>query len=163
MTFRIEVLDDDSLELRHLDALEVDVLLRVPELLESRDPRVRDRLLPAAYDDPDDEQQWRSLVVPELEHLFASRTEIVRKDLAGIAVESRGGGFRLKIPSAHRSAWESAMTGASHVLYLLAGLAPGDTTLEPGDLGDPDRDVALYRIRVLGYLLSEILDLDGYN
>ncbi len=159
---RVRQLPDGALELRQLDPLEVDVLLRVPELLESDDPRVRDRLMPSAYDDPHEEKQWRELVGPELQHLFASHVETVRGDLAGLVVEPGGHGYRLTIPAKHRSAWEAAMTGASHVLYLLAELEPEDAASDPGDLGDPDGDLALFRIRVLGGLLSEILDVEGY-
>jgi hypothetical protein len=160
---RVRFDQDGSVEIRGLDPIQLDTLRRIPELLDSDDPRVRERLLPAAYDDPEDERQWRGLVGPDLEHLVASRGEIVRKDLRGVVPDEERQGFRMSIPAEHRSAWEAAITGASHALYLLSGLHPEDTEVDPGELGDPVRDLGLLRIRILGWLLAELLDLDGYE
>src|SRR5690606_19790465 len=141
---------------------------------ESDDPAVRERLYPTCYSgDEEAEAQWRRFQVPELEHLFASRCEIVRKDLTGMAPDdtgehsSRSGGpaFRLRIPSRHLPAWQSAINGASHAQFLLAGLRPEDMEREiwfgPGV--DPEREMALLRVRILGSVLALLLELEGYG
>ena len=70
---------------RGITALHADTLMHIPEWLESDDSRVQARLLPKVYEEPEDEEQWRKFAVPELEHLFASRAEIVGKDLESLA------------------------------------------------------------------------------
>jgi len=214
-----------DIELRHLPLICADTLMLVPELLESEDPDVRGRLFPDAYPDTAAEAEWRRFAGPELEHLFASRVEIVRKDLVTLRAESlrppheleddafvhvvigfprstgrdgddladlggddSGGDgddedddrsvdwsgvdgivgglpatYSLRIPAAHKAAWQSALTGASHALFVLNGLAPQDMELQPGMVGEDDKDLALLRIHLLGHVLAQMLEADGFR
>jgi hypothetical protein len=180
-----------DLWLRGISVLCIDTLARLPDLIESDDPEVKARLLPEVYDDPEDEAQWRRHGAAELAHLFASRNAIVRQDLEALRPESdavpadedapfvevvlgvpqddSGSApplppmFRLRIPAAHVSAWESALTFAAHVLYLLHGLEPTDIDHAPGTLGDDAKDVALLRIHIVYHVLGILLEAGGHR
>lgn len=162
---RVRIDPDGDLLFVGLPLVLADTLQRLPDLLTSSDPRVRDRLLPRTYHDDESEAHWRRYVTPDLEHLFASRVDIVRKDLRGLELDLTGAGdsFRLRIPGRHRAAWQSALNGASHSVFLQAGLQPSDMERSPGTLGDPERDLALLRVQLLGYLLGRILEAEGFE
>ncbi|MBK8977949.1 MAG: hypothetical protein IPM29_18740 [Planctomycetes bacterium] len=154
---------DGTVVLAELSMLVADTLIRVPELLESDDPRVRGRLLPATFDSDEDDAQWRRLVHPELEHLFASRAAIVREDLRSLGDPQPDDGLAIRIPTQHRSAWIAALNGASHALFQLHGLTPADVEREIGTLGRPEKDLALLRIHVIGAVVALLLDADGFG
>ncbi|MBI5849933.1 MAG: hypothetical protein HZB39_02675 [Planctomycetes bacterium] len=136
-----------------------DTLGRVPALLESEDPRARERLAPRTFEDDEEEAQWRRLSTPDLLHLIASRAETVRSDLAALRWEPDGPGdtFALTIPAAHRPAFEAALNGAVQSLYGSSGLSQEELQRNPGELGDLDRDIALLRIRWLTAFLGDLL------
>ena len=52
---------EGNLWLRGLTPLCADTAMRIPGLLNIEDPKVRGRLLPEAYDDPEEEVHWRRL------------------------------------------------------------------------------------------------------
>src|SRR5688572_21394454 len=81
----------------------VDTLRGVPMLLESNDQRVRKRLLPDTYEDARDDANWRRHTAPELERLFLSRAQLVRRDLAGLRQLKDADSWVLVIPDAHAS------------------------------------------------------------
>lgn len=161
----VRVDPDGDLLLGELPLVLVDTLHRLPELLTSDDPRIRDRLLPRTYEGDDDEEHWRRYVTPDLEHLFASRAETVRKDLRTLEmdVDADDGEFAMRIPGRHRAAWQAALTGGAHAIFQRAGLTAEDMKAEPGGLGDTDRDVALLRIMVLNALQWLILESEGHS
>lgn len=167
---RVERDPDGNWLLREVSVVVADTLQRVPGFLESEDSAVRARWFPRAYDGDDDEQHWRRYAGTELEHLFASNVELVRADLAAMEPDvpakskRRGAGafvFRMSIPAKHKTAWLSALNGASHAVFLSSGLVPEDMEREPGSLGDPLRDVALLRVHVIGMVLSLLLEAEG--
>jgi hypothetical protein len=73
---------DEGFVFGDLTPASVETLKGVPMLLESADARVRARLLPETCDDADAEEHWRRHAVPELERLFLSRAQVVRRDPA---------------------------------------------------------------------------------
>jgi hypothetical protein len=154
---------DGDLVLGELPLVLVDTLHRIPGLLTGDDERVRGRLLPRTYEDDEAEAHWRRYVTPDLEHLFASRAEIVAKDLRTLELEAEGDGetFSMRIPGRHRSAWQAALTGAAHAVFQRAGLTAADMQEEPGTLGDPERDIALLRIMVLNAMQWLCLEVEG--
>ena len=92
-----------------LPAVAVETLKGVPMLLESTDARVRRRLLPETCDTPEDEEHWRQHAVPELERLFLSRAQLVRRDLGSLQKLGFDGSSALLIPHEHSSAWLAAL------------------------------------------------------
>lgn len=105
-----------------LPTVAVETLKGVPMLLESTDTRVRDRLLPETCDDPEDEEHWRRHAVPELERLFLSRAQLVRRDLGGLRKLGHDGSSALLIPFPHTSAWLAALNAARLALFALNDL-----------------------------------------
>lgn len=147
---------EGRLWLRRVTPFHADTLVRIPSWLESSDPRVRERLLPETYDEDDaKEVEWRRLVGPELEHLFASRTEILRRDLATLEQDTRAT-FKLRIGRGHEHAWLSGLNGARHALFALHGLTEADMQREPVASGDPEKELALVRIHIMA-LVQELL------
>jgi hypothetical protein len=147
-----------DLRLENMPALCVDTFVKLPAWLEEESPSVRERLLPRASADPDAEMQWRRYAVPDLEHLFMSRIEIIRKDLATLQ-SSRSGTFSMQIPEAHQTAWLSALNGARQALFILNELEPRDMERDLDELDNTARDEARLRIAVLGWLQQLLIEV----
>jgi hypothetical protein len=143
---------------RGISPFHADTLLQIASWLRSDDPRVRARLLPDTFeDDGAGEQDWRRLVAPELDHLFASRTEILRRDLATMEPDSPVT-FRLRIARGHEQAWLSSLNGARHALFLLHDLQERDMERDPAALRDREKELALVRIHVLAYMQELMME-----
>src|SRR5688572_20800715 len=97
----------------------VDTLTGVPMLIESADERVRGRLLPETCADPEDEAHWRRHAVPELERLFLSRAQLVRRDLATLRKMPKSANHLLLIRDEHTNAWLAALNAARLALFVL--------------------------------------------
>jgi len=139
----------------------VDTLIAVPMLLESTDPRVRERLLPETYDDPDDEVQWRRHSVPELERLFLSRAQLVRRDLANLKPMAKSEHQGLLIPHAHTNAWLAALNAARLALYVLNDLTAEHMEREGLAKGTKKQQEAILRIHLMAELQSVLLGEQG--
>lgn len=157
---QVEREPDGSLVVRGVTPLHAAMLAAVPELLECDDPRVRSRLLPETYEDPDEEEQWRRHVTPELEHLFASRAELIGGDLRALELDDDMT-FRLRIPPGHETAWLTGLNAARLALFELHDLEDVDMERDPGELGDPEKELALVRIHVLAYLQEMLMEAGG--
>ena len=131
----------------------------IPALLESDDPRVRDRLLPRTYGDHRLEKEWRRIGVPELEHLFASRTRLIEKDMETLLTD-RSGTFKRNIQSIHENAWLSGLNAARHALFILNDLEDADIERHPYELQDPDRAEALLYIHLMAWMQELIMKAD---
>src|SRR5688572_7996787 len=110
---------DEGYVFGDLSPASVETLKAVPMLLESQDPRVRERLLPETCSDEDAEEHWRRHAVPELERLFVSRAQVVRRDLATLRPMPESKRHLLLIPHAHQAAWLAALNAARLALYEL--------------------------------------------
>lgn len=140
-----------------LSATCVETLKGVPMLLESSDPRVRERLLPDACDDPGDETDWRAHAVPELERLFASRAQLVRRDLNGLRRLGKSDTQLLMIPNSHVNAWLAALNAARLALFALNDLDARHLEPEGFTTAAPKQQEALLRIHVLAEMQSVLL------
>ena len=156
---RLERDADGRVTLHELSPFYVDTLSQIPAWLGSEDPRVRERLFPDTYQADEREEEWRRLVGPELEHLFASRSEVLQRDLATLEPDSAVT-FRMSIAHGHQHAWLSALNGARHALFALHELHDGDLERDPADLGDPERELGLVRIHVMAFVQEMLLQLD---
>jgi hypothetical protein len=160
--------EDDAVILRDLPVWVVDTLLCLPEWIESDNPAVRERLLPKAYLDDAEDQEWRDALGSSLEYLFASRTEIVRKDLHNLEISSGPSSdsdeafvnktlFRVLIPGPHISAWVSTLQAGTHALFILEGLTAEDVAQEVSTTDDPDKQVSMLRLSILQEILINLL------
>lgn len=140
-----------------LEAGAVETLKGVPMLLESSDARVRERLLPETCEDPDDEAQWRRHSVPELERLFLSRAQLVRRDLAGLRKLANFDAHVLLIPDDHQNAWLSTLNAARLALFALNDLTAEHMEAEGFAKASLKQQQAVLRIHLLAELQSVLL------
>jgi len=146
---------DGSVLVDHLSPLYADTLLRVPSLLDLEDPRVKKRLLPEVYDDEDDEEQWKKYAGTEIESLFFDRKRALAKDLE--TMESRTAvRFRVTIANGHVKLWLQSLNAARLALFEQHGLTQEDMEIDPADVGDEEKELALVRIHVLAHV-QEVL------
>ncbi|MBL8752968.1 MAG: DUF2017 family protein [Planctomycetes bacterium] len=152
---------DEGFVFGDLTPASVETLTGVPMLLESADARVRARLLPETCHEADDEEQWRRHAVPELERLFLSRAQLVRRDLATLRKMPKSEHKLLLIPDGHASAWLAALNGARLALYVMHDLDAAAMEPEGFAKATPKQQEALLRIHLLAELQSVLLgDLD---
>ncbi len=142
---------------RKLSPVCAESLLQIPRLLRSKDPRVRSRLLPETFSDPEEEEQWRRFGADHLEHLFASRIELIEQDLRSLEDDGERS-FRLPIRALHRAAWLSGLNAARLTLFIVNDLCAADMEKDPGLIGDYEKDVALLRIHLLAYMQELMLE-----
>ena len=129
----------------------------VPLLLESTDPRVTERIYPETCAVEEDEQHWRDHAVPELERLFASRCQLVRRDLAAMKKVNPTGGHVLVVPDVHVNAWLAALNAARLALYALNDLTPAWMAGKETDKASAKQLEALGRIHLLAEVQAVLL------
>jgi len=140
-----------------LHASMVETLKGVPMLIESSDARVRDRLLPETCDDPEDEVEWRRHAVPELERLFLSRAQLVRRDLAGLRRIAGSEVQVLLIPDGHTNAWLASLNAARLALFALNDLNAAHMEADGLTKASKKQQEAIVRIHLLAEVQSVLL------
>jgi hypothetical protein len=135
----------------------VETLRGVPMLIESSDERVRARLLPATCGDEEDEEQWRRHAVPELERLFLSRAQIVRRDLAKLHQLPGSDNPALLVTHEHKNAWLAALNAARLALYVLNDLKAEHMEDENYLDATPKQQEAVLRIHLLASMQGVLL------
>lgn len=140
-----------------LSATCVETLKGVPMLLESTDERVRARLLPDACDEDAGSADWQRHAVPELERLFASRAQLVRRDLAGLRKLGKSDVQLLLIPNSHVNAWLAALNAARLALFALNDLEARHLEAEGFAQATLKQQEAMLRIQVLAEMQSVLL------
>jgi hypothetical protein len=148
---------DGRLWLVDLPAACADTLSQVPAWLESEDPVLRTRLLPAVYTSPEEEEQWRRHGAPDLLHLFASRLEILRKDLETLQAGTKST-YRLCIPKGHETAWLASLNAARLALFFENGLTEADMNSDFDEVRDPRKLDALIRISLLAWVQQILIE-----
>ncbi len=129
----------------------------VPLLLESNDPRVVERLYPETCTTDEDEAQWRDHAVPELERLFASRGQLVRRDLAAMRRSGEPGAQVLVVPDGHVNAWLAALNAARLALFHLNDLTQAWMEGRDVDAATDKQREALARIHLLAEVQAVLL------
>lgn len=135
----------------------LETLEAIPLLLESRDPRVLGRLWPDTHADPEEEREWRRHAGTELAHLFASRGELVRSDLARMRDLGTHRGKVLLVPDAHVSGWLAALNAARLALYALNDLEPAWMAGRELERMSASQRTALQRIQLLAEIQGVLL------
>jgi hypothetical protein len=148
---------DEGYVFGDLSPASVETLKGVPMLLESQDPRVRERLLPETCSDEQAEEHWQRHAVPELERLFLSRAQIVRRDLATMRPMPKSKRHLLLIPHEHHAAWLAALNAARLALYVLNDLTAAAMEPEAFGAATQKQQEALLRIHLLAEVQSVLL------
>ncbi|MFY9340977.1 MAG: DUF2017 family protein [Planctomycetota bacterium] len=152
---------DEGFVFGDLTPSSVETLKGVPMLLESADARVRKRLLPETCDDAEAEEHWREHAVPELERLFLSRAQLVRRDLAGLRAMPESDNKLFLLPDPHANAWIAALNAARLALFELAELTAEAMEADGFAKATPKQQEALLRIHLLAEIQSVLLgDVD---
>ncbi len=155
---------DDGIQMQAMPLLVVDTLMQLPDWLESDDPKLRARLLPPAYeDDEEDEEEYRQAMGESLEHLFASRTALLRRDLAGVVMEAElepedDPTFSLFVPATHLAAWIACLQAGSHALYIMQGLQAEDLDRSNILAAEPLKQLGLLRLSVIQEVLVMLME-----
>jgi hypothetical protein len=149
-----------DLEFRDVPGICARAIESIPGLLESDDPRVRDRMLPRTHDNDEEEAEWRRIGAPELEHLFAARSKLIAKDLGSLR-RRRDGTFRLTIDTRHESAWLSGLNLARHSLFILNELEPDDMERDPDVVENEGKALALYQIHLFAWMQELLIRAGG--
>lgn len=106
------------------------------------------------YRDEQDEREWRRHGVPEIEHLFATRSQLLLRDLATLC-PAGAGTYRLRIANRHTNAWFSSLNLAAHVLFEQHGLSEADMELDvPRALEDFRKFQAALTIHEITHLIA---------
>ena len=141
----------------------VSILLELPELLDPDQPdAVKERLYPEPSADPDQSDEWRKFVHPDLFALLASAREIVAQDLATLCPtdeEAPIGAWELRMPAAHVHAWISALNAARLTLAQTHEVDENDMNedeLEPE--GWDEKRLVVAKIHLLGWIQQMIIE-----
>jgi hypothetical protein len=159
----IELAGEKYLRITGIDPLLAGSLFELPRLLEQRDrPPSRHRLYPHPFrPDPPANEEWHRLMDDDLHHLFVSAGETVERDLTGLEPDSHHKQHRqLLLTAAHGNAWMSALNQARLILAEQHAVTEADMTNEELD-PHRDKDRALFKIHVLGYLLQLFVEQTG--
>jgi Domain of unknown function (DUF2017) len=135
----------------------VDTLKAIPMLLESSDLRVRKRLMPDTYEDAEAEAQWRRHSAPELERLFLSRANLVRRDLEGLRRLKKTDTWVLAIEDRHQNAWLSSLNAARLALFEMNDLTAEHMERDGIDLCSKKQREAVERIHLMAEMQSVLL------
>lgn len=143
----------------------VETLRAIPMLVESSDERVRSRLLPETYEEPEEEAGWREHAMPELERLFLSRAHLVQRDLDAIQrMEDGSDSWMLHISNQHVNAWLSSLNAARLALYVLNDMTEAHMARGGLAKASPKQQEAILRIHFMaelqGVLMGDDYDLD---
>jgi len=140
-----------------LTSAAIETLKGVPMLIESSDARVRERLLPETCEIEEDEEHWRDHAVPELERLFLSRAQVVRRDLAGLRKMVDGTNSVLLVPHEHVNAWLAALNAARLALYALNDMTAEHLDVDGFATATPKQQEAILRIEMMAEMQAVLL------
>lgn len=94
------------------------------------------------------DEDWKTLVEPELAHLFESSTETVAKDLSTLARSEDEEGLELRIPLAHVDAWLNCLNQARLVLASRIGYTEEDHMREFTGPPKNAREMVIFQIEL---------------
>ncbi|MFT4513554.1 MAG: hypothetical protein ACI89X_001877 [Planctomycetota bacterium] len=135
----------------------VETLKGVPMLIESSDSRVRDRLLPETCSKEEDEQHWREHAVPELERLFLSRAQLVRRDLDSLRKMPESQNSVLLVLDVHVNAWVAALNAARLALFALNDMTAEHLDVEGFEKATPKQQEAILRLDMMAEMQAVML------
>lgn len=150
--------EDGDVEISGLDAVLFALLRDAPEAADPRgDARALDRLFTRPSEAGEEElvDDWNEFVQPELQHLFESSNETVRRDLA--EVQESDAGMTLAISSEHLDGWINCLNQARLVLAARFRFEETDMDAELPPAPLQARDFALFQVHLYGYVQESLI------
>ena len=162
---RVHAVNEKQLRITGLDTVLCDCLQLLPDILEQRDASAaHHRLFPDPV--PGDiatNDDWHRLIGPELRHLFVAAGETVARDLTALQPDPKNETqWQLTFPAEHLAAWLSALNQARLILGELHQVTEDDMNSADLDLRRP-KDLALFQIHILGFLLQQLVEFQSGN
>lgn len=157
---RVQADGPNRIRLSGVDPVLLDCLQNLPEILAQREaPGVRERLFPnPTAGETETNRDWQRIIAPELRHLFASAGETVMGDLVSLAPDPQHRHhYQITFAADHLNAWMSALNQARLILGELYHVTETDMNRAEFDPDNP-KDIAVFRIHVLGYLLQLLVE-----
>lgn len=116
----------EACEISGIDPFLAALLAELPRVA-ARHRKARQRLYPDPADGEDGEElrcDWREVVQPGLERLFADSREVVAGDLASL--QGAGASRRMTVPLAHIDAWLNTLNQARLIIVEERGFTEED-------------------------------------
>lgn len=149
---------EGGLRLCEIDRGLMALLREAPDAADPRgDSRALDRLYPRPTDDVEEEMNddWNEYVQPDLQHLFESANQTMRRDLDAAVAEEDG--FTVEMPPEHFDAWLCALNQARLVLASRHKIEESDMNEEISGGPRDAREFALLQIHLYGFLQENII------
>lgn len=147
---KLSATDDGALDLEEVPAFLFQLLKEIPPRAASDDPRVESRFYPSPAEEECLQEDWKSLVQPELQSLFLSAREVVTADLRCATEEN--GIFTMNIPRNHMDAWLSTLNQARLAIAEENHFQESDLSVETSPAPADPRSLALFQIGFYGFL-----------
>lgn len=149
---------EGGLRLSEIDRGIMSILREAPDTADPRgDSRALDRLYPRPTNDVEEEMNddWNEYVQPDLQHLFESANQTMRRDLDAAVTEEDGSA--VEVPPEHFDAWLCALNQAR--LVLAARYKVGESDMNEEISGGPHdaRAFALLQIHLFGFIQENII------
>jgi hypothetical protein len=147
---KLTATEGGALDLEEIPPFLFELLKAVPLRAASDDPRVESRFFPAPAEDELLEEDWKTLVQPELLEMFLSAREVVQADLRGAS--ETGEGLSMEIPSNHMDAWLNTLNQSRLAIAEENSFGEKDLSEEIVPDASNPRSLALFQISFYGFL-----------
>ncbi len=150
--------DANTIALSELFPLLRELLHRIPEAAEpAGDRAVENRLYstPTAGREAEFDEEWKTLVGPDLRQLFESAMETVAEDLAGLPRDTYDEREILRIPVSHLEAWLNALNQARLALAARHRFTEDEMDSTPPD--EHPHALPLFQIHFYGFLQERFM------
>lgn len=158
----LEISSNGAIALRSISPFFLVLLQSIVESAGSNDPRVENRLFPSPTSDRQEknlEQDWKSLIQPELSASFLAAREVVQSDLR--RVSEKDGEFSFDIPRNHVDAWLNALNQARLSIAEENHFGEADLSADIPQTISDQRSYDLLQINLYGFLQEWLIRLQS--
>ena len=138
-----------------------DLIDGIPVAAEGRhEPKVSERIFssPGCDDDAEFQADWKEHVQTDLEMIFSSANDVVRRDLKAAETSDSGETTSIHIPFAHVPSWLNSLNQARLTLAARHDFVEKDMRGFGGAEFHSLRDVDLYRIHFYGFIQDSLVE-----
>jgi len=154
----------DGLRLARLDLFFVELMRQIPVSADPADSdAARQRLYPGITADPQENEEWRTYVHPELAELFSGAGGIVREDLETFEqLDDTNDNWAFEIPADHFDQWLNVLNQARLSLAARFAFTEEEMAQSGPATIESTRDLSLFQVHFYGFLQECLLqDIGG--